>query len=111
MTRIYIAGPMSGLQDLNYPLFNLVATKLRAEGYHVENPAENPEPPCKSWAGYMRMAIAQLATCDEIALLPGWQRSKGAWLEHVIAHALGMRKTYLTSEAAALPQPHTLELS
>ena len=30
MTRIYIAGPMSGLPDLNYPAFNAMAERLRA---------------------------------------------------------------------------------
>jgi hypothetical protein len=58
MKRIYIAGKMSGLPDFGYPAFNTEAARLRAMGHHVENPAENPEPPCKSWAGYMRLALA-----------------------------------------------------
>ena len=47
MTRIYIAGPMSGLPDLNSPAFNAMAERLRAHGHHVENPAENPPPKCE----------------------------------------------------------------
>ena len=70
MNRIYIAGPMSGLPDLNYPAFNAMAAKLRAHGHHVENPAENPE--CDSWEAYMRLAIAQLVTCGTLVLLDGW---------------------------------------
>ena len=50
MTRIYLAGPMSGLPELNYPAFHAKAAELRAAGHHVENPAENPAPPCGSWA-------------------------------------------------------------
>lgn len=42
MKRIYIAGPMSGLPEFNYPAFNRAAAVLRAQGHHVENPAENP---------------------------------------------------------------------
>ncbi|MFI5447748.1 DUF4406 domain-containing protein [Polaromonas sp. UC242_47] len=91
MKRIYIAGPMTGLPEFNYPAFNAEAGRLRALGYHVENPADNPVPPCKSWAGYMRMAIAQLATCDCVALLPGWETSKGASVEHRLAHDLALR--------------------
>jgi Domain of unknown function (DUF4406) len=58
MKRIYLAGPCTGIPDLNCPLFNAEATRLRALGYAIENTAENPEPACKSWAGYMRLAIA-----------------------------------------------------
>lgn len=88
--RVYVAGPMSGMPDLNYPEFNRAAQYLRELGYHVENPAENPEPACKSWAGYMRLAIAQLVKCDEIHMLRGWGESKGAKLEHEIAQQLGL---------------------
>lgn len=91
MTRIYIAGPMSGLPDFNYPAFNAEAERLRALGYAVENPAQNPEPPCKSWAGYMRMAIPQMLTCEAIALLPGWMNSRGARIEWQLAIDMGMQ--------------------
>lgn len=90
MNRVYIAGPMSGLPDLNYPEFNRASAYLRELGYEVENPAENPAPACGSWAGYMRMAIAQLVQCDEIHMLRGWQQSRGAKLEHEIAQQLGL---------------------
>lgn len=90
MKRIYIAGPMTGIQDLNYPAFNAEAARLRGLGYHVENPAENPEPACGSWQGYMRMAIKQLVECDIIVMLPGYTMSKGAMLEMQIASRLGM---------------------
>lgn len=90
MNRIYIAGPMSGMPDLNYPEFNRAAKGLRELGYHVENPAENTPPPCKSWEGYMRLAVAQLVTCDEIHMLRGWKHSKGARIERDLAAELGL---------------------
>lgn len=90
MKRIYIAGPMSGLPDFNYPAFNALAAEMRAQGFHVENPAENPVPECGTWAGYMRMAIAQLVTCDAVYLLPGWRKSKGARVEAKLAETLGI---------------------
>lgn len=88
MTSIYLSGPMTGLTDFNRPAFNAEAARLRALGYHVENPAENPEQ--SSWAAYMRVAVRQMLTCDKVALLPGWKRSRGALIEHWIAVALGM---------------------
>lgn len=88
--RVYLAGPMSGLPELNYPAFNAKAAELRARGWHVENPAENPAPPCGSWQGYMRMGIWQLMTCEAIYLLPGWAGSRGAAMEYSIAQALGL---------------------
>lgn len=90
MKRIYIAGPMTGLPDFNYPAFNTAAERLRALGFEVENPAENPEPHCGSWLGYMRMAIRQLSQCDGVALLPGWNDSRGARIEHQLANQLGL---------------------
>lgn len=82
---------MTGLPEFNYPAFNAAAEQLRAEGWHVENPAVNPEPACKSWAGYMRMALAQLVTCDAIWVLDGWMGSKGARLEVCVAQDLGLQ--------------------
>lgn len=92
--KVYVAGPCSGIKDLNYPAFNSEAARLRDEGYTVLNPAENPEPPCKSWAGYMRMAIAQVVQCDGVFMLQGWEASRGARLEHRIAKELGLTIAY-----------------
>ena len=87
---IYLSGPMTGLPQFNYPTFYAAAAKLRALGYVVENSAENPEPLCKSWAGYMRLALAQLVRCEIIVRLPGWQNSRGAVIESSISRILGM---------------------
>lgn len=86
--RIYISGPMTGLPDFNYPAFNQAAAELRAQGYHVENPAENPER--STWAEYMKSAVAQLTACDMIKMLPGWEESRGAIIEHKLAQDLGI---------------------
>jgi hypothetical protein len=88
--RVYIAGPMSNMPDFNYPAFNAAAAQLRAQGLHVENPAENSPPACGTWEGWMRKAIAQLVTCDEVVLLPGWSSSRGAQVEYDLAKTLGM---------------------
>lgn len=87
---IYIAGPMTGLPGLNFPAFHAAAALLRKAGHTVINPAEINPDVTMAWHECMRADIAQLVTCDVIYLLPGWQASKGATLEHHIAERLGM---------------------
>lgn len=88
---VYIAGPMTGLPEFNYPAFNAAAATWRAHGWAVLNPAE-------SFGGrtdlryerYMRNAINLVMKARAIALLPGWQDSKGAQMEVL----LGVRQGY-----------------
>ena len=90
MRHIYLAGPMTSLLDNNYPAFHAEAARLRALGYTVENPAENDAPPCGTWLGWMRLALAQLIRCDTIAMLDNWCDSEGATIEWQLASQLGM---------------------
>lgn len=92
--RTYIAGPMTGLPKFNHPAFDACAARLRARGLQVENPAENTPPACDSWVGWMRLALAQLIRCDAVHMLPGWQASRGARIEHDLARSLGLHVTY-----------------
>jgi len=90
--RIYIAGPMTGLPEHNFPAFHAAAERLRKAGWEVVNPAEN-------FGGrtnlprerYLREDVAQLVRCDAIALLPGWKDSRGAKLEYLLARELGLK--------------------
>jgi hypothetical protein len=88
--RIYIAGKMTGVKDLNFPLFHASAAHLRSYGYTVINPAEINPDHAMTWEDCMRSDIAALVTCNAIYMLPGWQTSKGATLEHHIAERLGL---------------------
>ncbi|HEX6940219.1 MAG TPA: DUF4406 domain-containing protein [Longimicrobiales bacterium] len=89
--RIYLAGPMSGIKAHNFPAFHARAAELRVQGYDVVNPAELDDGDAsKPWEHYMRRDLALLVTCDAVALLPGWQASRGATLEVHVANALGM---------------------
>lgn len=89
--RIYIAGPMTGLPDFNYPVFREAESVLRALGYEVESPHHNGGgDTSQPWQWYMRAALRQMLSCDGVALLPGWEMSSGATLEHFVARALGM---------------------
>jgi hypothetical protein len=89
MKRVYISGPMTGLPDLNFPVFHAEARRLRALGYTVINPAELNKTSRR--AACMRQDIRALTEADAIQMLPGWQRSRGAALELSVATELGMQ--------------------
>ncbi|WP_332847591.1 DUF4406 domain-containing protein [Pseudomonas lactucae] len=88
--RVYVAGPMTGIADFNYPAFNSVAAQLRALCYEVENPADHGVVEGAQWADYMAYDLTRLGLCGMIALLPDWEKSQGARLEVLIAERLGM---------------------
>ncbi len=109
--KIYLAGPMSGYQNFNYPAFHAAAAKLRGDGHSVFNPAwRDMERDGVDWGaevtdGCLTSAKAKgfdrrRALCDDltficteadaIALLPGWEKSSGATAERAAAIALGL---------------------
>jgi hypothetical protein len=88
MKTVYLSGAMSGLPEMNFPLFNSEAARLRAIGYDVVNPAEINPDASKGWAECMRADIKALCDCDAICMLKGWEKSKGAHLELHLAHRI-----------------------
>lgn len=117
VNKVYLAGPMSGIAEFNFPAFHAGAKKLREQGYIVFNPAEaDEERHGKEFAssfskkGDVKEAEANgfslrdaLAAdthfiCKEanaIAMLPGWEASGGARAEWALAHALRLKFIYL----------------
>jgi hypothetical protein len=89
--RIYIAGPMTGHPNHNFPAFHATAERFRKAGWNVANPAENFDGRTDlPRSAYLRADVIMLAQCDAIALLPGWERSVGATLEAILAVQLGL---------------------
>src|SRR5579859_7468596 len=128
--RIYLAGPMQGIPDFNFPRFNAVAKALRQGGHEVFNPAEKDierhggtniavgnksgslEEAKKNHGFSLRQALHEdleyiTLTADTIAMLPGWEKSNGAQAEHRTAVALqseGMEILYLTEQMCQMMQ-------
>lgn len=100
--RIYVAGPMAGMPELNFPAFNEAARTLRSFGLEVVNPAELNVGIEGNWAACMRNDVRELVTCDTLALLPGWERSRGAQVENRLARDLGLRVLSLEQVMLAL---------
>lgn len=88
--KCYISGPMSGLPDLNFPAFHAAEETLRVNGYDPVNPAKITPEKGLPWEYYMRRDIAALLDCEAVLRLPGWEESRGATLEVLIAEHLGM---------------------
>jgi hypothetical protein len=115
--KVYLAGPMRGIPEFNFPAFHRAAAELRTLGHAVFNPAERDnekhgtdisrgnasgdESQAAREHGFsLREALgADLAYicehADAIALLPGWERSKGVAAELATARALGLKELHL----------------
>lgn len=106
--KIYIAGPMTGLPEYNFPAFDKAADILEAQGHEVFNPAQNDRDhgfDAEGLEGHeaerlgfsLRRALKQDLSwiCDHaeaLVLLEGWERSKGVRAEMALAEALGLPK-------------------
>ena len=93
--RVYLSGPMTGIEKLNFPAFNAAASRLRAQGADVVNPAEIEKQNPGEWKACLRADIKELCDCTTIAMIPGWENSNGAHLELHIAHRLGLEIIFL----------------
>lgn len=91
---IYIAGPMNGYPEMNFPAFHKAANNLRSAGFTVINPAElNPDINA-DWSDCMDVDIDAVFECKAVYMLNGWEKSKGARIEHRIAKNRGMEIIY-----------------
>ena len=98
--KLYLAGPMRGYKDFNFAAFDRWAERLRAAGYDVFSPAEHDrETMLRTRRTAAQLTIRECMEADTrwicqhadgIALLDGWQASKGANAEVALAHAIGI---------------------
>lgn len=107
---VYLAGPMTGVLHYNYEAFAEMTENLRMQGFFVFNPAEqdissgfNPigchggesKAELKEKGFDLRKALAAdldfiAQAADIVAVLPGWEGSKGVAAEIALADALGL---------------------
>lgn len=98
-SKLYIAGPVTGMPNQNRAMFNKVSKKLRAMGYSVINPLDLDAVKTKNkkimaWEDYLRRDIPYLCKCTGIVFLRDWNKSRGANLEWKIAAGLNMPMLY-----------------
>jgi hypothetical protein len=82
---IYVAGPMSGIENFNHAAFFEAEARLKSKGWEVRNPARNTG---NCYKQYLFKGLRMLFECDAICLLPNWEKSPGAKAEYFTSHAL-----------------------
>lgn len=95
----YLAGPMRGYDEYNFPAFRREAAWLRANGWKVFSPAERDEQDPEidhteniaGWTGgrgldyFMAFDLKAVCEMDAVVLMKGWEQSQGARLEAMVA--------------------------
>lgn len=107
--KAYISGPIAGIRDANISEFNDAASLVKAAGVEALIPHDIvpdhlgacPQDTIRSgqgghsWACHLRYDLAAMLECDAVVMLPGWERSHGARIEHTVAAAVGIPIHYL----------------
>ena len=100
MPVTYCAGPMRGIPQFNFQAFDTASARLRAAGHTVISPADMDREagidPTSDVVPNLRDCmrrdvLAILDYCDTIALLPGWEKSKGCAVEVALGLFLGLK--------------------
>jgi hypothetical protein len=114
MKLIYLAGPVSGRSEKEctlhfYKAADEIHRRIQLEGLDREVDTFNPIPYCKvqvgpdaPWHQYMRHCVSNLAICDGIGLLQGWEDSEGARLELELAGRLKIPVVYIEAPVGTL---------
>lgn len=94
LEAVYLCGPMTGIEDLNYPAFRRVAGLLRETGIRVYDPSEWEDRHAKgvflprlAFEHYLGFICRE---ADAVVVLDGWERSSGARAEVSVALRLGL---------------------
>ena len=116
MKRIYIAGPMRGIPLFNFPAFDAAAASLRSMGWEPVNPADldrqhgfNPATDSVTpefLLEAMRRDLDAITRVDAVALLPGWENSRGALAEIAVARWRGI-PAFILPDMRPLPSTLT----
>lgn len=92
----YLAGPMTGLPEYNFPQFAAAKRDLEECGFDILSPheidhGETPETRGSlHYTEYLRAGFKMLLECRGIIMLPNWTKSRGAVAEFNLAVSLDM---------------------
>lgn len=110
--RLYIAGPMTGIPELNKGSFEVAKRLLMAVGHRATTPFDvaarrGISQDEDSIAELLGADFKEIQESDGVVLLPGWDESLGTFAE--IAFALRQSKViFAILEDGGLHRVHTL---
>lgn len=103
---------MTGYALFNFPAFDYAAAQWRDAGWEVISPADltrklwrerfatefdpaNTDPAIAAggdiYRDFLREDIREILSCDAVALLPGWRKSRGVAVELTVARAMKLQ--------------------
>jgi hypothetical protein len=86
--KCYLAGPMAGRAEHNWPLFKRVAAYLRERDYDILCPTESGGKEELGYIPSLKLSLIHMLKADALILLPGWMMSRGATIELLLATLL-----------------------
>ena len=101
--RVYVAGPMRGAENFNFPAFDAARDLLVGLGHEVVSPADLDRAAgfVAAYDGHIMTTaafsiakalcqdFAAICSCDAVAFLPGWETSAGSLAERRVAMDVG----------------------
>jgi hypothetical protein len=107
LPRVYIVGPMRGYPEFNFPAFDAARDLAKSRGWYPISPADMDreaglnEKECDTvtpsrMRAFVKRDVEAIQSLkaeegDAIALLPGWELSRGALAEFALARWLGLK--------------------
>jgi nucleoside 2-deoxyribosyltransferase len=97
--KVYLAGPMRGYPEFNFPAFDAYRDALIKKGYEVISPADLDRKagfdPSDVVTGELQREmitrdVQAICTCDALVLMPGWESSTGVKVEKALAEFLNL---------------------
>lgn len=108
-SKWYLAGPMTGIPQFNFPLFQRAAQELRDNEFEIVSPAELDSDEItqaalaskdgspgsgstngETWGDFLARDVKLIADLvGGVIFLPGWEKSRGARLEAFVGLLCG----------------------
>lgn len=110
--RAYLAGPMRGYEQYNFPAFDRARDFLITKGWNPISPADldrnegitgfTTDLPPDFIFNALRRDFMALCQCEAIVFLSGWEESEGANAEKFVAEHIGLPMYFIDTDTGEL---------